>query len=279
MKEIQAELLIDSQCVIAEGPVYDEDCNGLYWTDFKRGTLHFLDLDGGAHNELTIRRNLGCFVLTDRGRILAGLDDGVYFLDRVRCIPLCKPAEASRPTVRFNDGKCDPAGRFVLGTATSENASGRGALFSVTGKDEYKLLCDGLGCSNGLAWSLDRKTMYHIDTLLARPSDVCAFDYDVETGAATNRRKVLDYTEQAKAGVLPDGMTIDRDGNLWIAEWGGYGVSCWDPRTGEKLAHVSFPSNASPAAPSAAKTSTASSSPRRAGTIPTAAASSMRTWA
>ena len=109
MKEFQAKILVDAKCTLAEGPVYDEASNGLYWTDIKKGRLHFYDLESGEHNYLHIGRNLGCFVLTDRGRILAGLDDGVYLLENARCIPYCKPEEGFRPTVRYNDGKCDLA--------------------------------------------------------------------------------------------------------------------------------------------------------------------------
>ncbi|MBE6963630.1 MAG: SMP-30/gluconolactonase/LRE family protein [Ruminococcaceae bacterium] len=242
MKEIQATLLADSKCVLGEGPVYDETCHGLYWTDITTGRLHFMDLETGEHNYLHIGRNLGCFALTDKGRIVAGLNDGIYILDGPRCIPYCKPAEGLRPPdTRYNDGKCDPFGRFVLGTSVEPNDSEKGCLVSVDGRDSYQVLCDGLGCSNGLAWSLDGKTMYHVDTLDFSPSVISAFDYDPATGAASNRRQAVDFTEKAKSGILPDGMAIDENGNLWIAEWGNYCVACYDPRTGEQIARISLP--------------------------------------
>ena len=100
------------------------------------------------------------------------------------------------------------------------------------------MLYPGLGCSNGLAWSLDQKTMYHVDTLVGVPSDIWAADFDPETGSVTNRRRLLDFSKEAASGILADGMAIDREGNLWIAEWNGYGVGCWNPRTGEKIAQV-----------------------------------------
>ena len=83
--------------------------------------------------------------------------------------------------------------------------------------------------------------MYHVDTISARPSEITAADYDPKTGAVTNRRPVIDFSKEAGQGILADGMAIDRDGNLWIAEWNGYCVGCWDPETGEKIAQVQVP--------------------------------------
>lgn len=241
MKEIQAKILVDAKCTLAEGPFYDETCNGLYWTDITPGNLHFYDLETGEHNYVHIGRNLGSFALTDKGRIIAGLDDGIYILQGPRCIPYCKPAAALRDDCRYNDGKCDPFGRFVVGTACTPNNAQQGTLVSVSGKDKSMDLCGGIGCSNGLAWSLDNKTMYYVDTLVETPSTITAFDYDGATGVASNRREIINYAEKAAKGWLADGMTIDCNGNLWIAEWRGYGVACYDPRTGEQLAHISVP--------------------------------------
>lgn len=241
VKEYQATLLLDAGCALGEGPVYDETRDGLYWLDIEKNRIHYLDFASGRSLYLQLDRPIGSMVLTDRGRILAGMDDGVYMIEDLRITPYCLMAEAADEAIRFNDGKCDPAGRFVVGTQVTPNDAELGNLFSVSGKDTYRILNPGLGCSNGLAWTADGKTLYHVDTLVKVPSRIYAFDYDPETGAATNRREVIDYTPLAEKGCLADGMTIDRDGNLWLADWGGYGISCWDPRTGERIARVSVP--------------------------------------
>src|SRR5690606_35948585 len=93
----------------------------------------------------------------------------------------------------------------------------------------------GVSCSNGLAWSLDDRTFYYIDTPTRQ---VVAYDFDVATAAITNRRVVV---EVDPADGLPDGMTIDAEGMLWIALWGGWKVERWDPGTGEKLAEIRLP--------------------------------------
>lgn len=241
MKTYQAELLVDCRCALGECPVYDEENHGLYWLDAEINRIYYLDLTTNRCRYTQVDRKIGSIVLTDRGRLLAGMDDGVYLIDGLRCEPYCLVAESEGDNIRFNDGKCDPQGRFVVGTSASPNSAGLGALFSVSGKDCYEMLYPGLGCSNGLAWSLDGKTMYHVDTLVKKPSDIFAADFDPETGRVTNRRTAIDFSREAAVGILADGMSIDRDGNLWIAEWKGYRVGCWDPRTGEKLAEVQVP--------------------------------------
>ncbi|MBQ4641108.1 MAG: SMP-30/gluconolactonase/LRE family protein [Oscillospiraceae bacterium] len=241
MKVIQAELLVDSRCKLAEGPIYDHQRNGLYWLDIEANRIYYMDLSSERVLYIQMDRPIGSIVLTDKGNILAGMDDGVYLINELRCEPYCLMKEAAAENIRFNDGKCDPAGRFIVGTQVNPNNAELGCLFSVTGKNTYEVLSCGLGCSNGLAWTTDGKTMYHVDSLVQTPSKVFAYDYNVETGTATNRREIIDYAPLAQKGILADGMTIDCQGNLWIAEWGGYGVGCWDPRTGTKIAHVAVP--------------------------------------
>ena len=111
---------------------------------------------------------------------------------------------------RFNDGKCDPRGRFLAGTMEMDENAPNGSLYSFDGDSVTKLLGD-VTISNGLAWSPDYKTLYYIDT----PShEVKAFDYDLENGTIGNMRVVIKISD---ALGHPDGMTSDTQGNLWIA--------------------------------------------------------------
>ena len=134
---------------------------------------------------------------------------------------------------RFNDGKCDPAGRFWAGTM--ETPTRKGALFRLDPDLLVHQILDGIACSNGLAWSLDRKTMYYIDTMTRR---IDAFDYELMTGAISNRRAAVTVSEEHG---LPDGMTMDVDGKLWVAHWDGWCVCRWDPTTGQLLQKIRFP--------------------------------------
>ena len=241
MKTYQAELLLDAKCLLAECPIYDEERHGLYWLDIEANRVFYLDLTTNACLCTQMDRKIGSIVMTDQGRLLAGMDDGVFLIDGPSCEPYCMIPESFGEHIRFNDGKCDPRGRFIVGSTVSPNDAALGGLFSVSGKETYQELFPGLGCSNGLAWSLDEKTMYHVDTLVKTPSYISASDYDPETGCISNRRMAIDFSKEAAQGILADGMAIDRDGNLWIAEWKGYSVGCWNPETGEKLAQVQVP--------------------------------------
>lgn len=241
MDTYQAELLIDTECAIAECPVYDEEKHGLYWLDIQKNRIYYLDLTSCQCLYTQMDRKIGSIVPTDSGRFLAGMDDGIYLVDGLTYAPYCWVPESIFENIRFNDGKCDPQGRFVVGTSATPNYAGQGFLISVGAKGNYQMLYPGLGCSNGLAWTEDGKIMYHVDTLVSIPSYIAAVDYDPETGAVSNRRPAINFSKEAAQGILADGMAIDRDGNLWIAEWNGYGVGCWNPKTGEKIAKIQVP--------------------------------------
>jgi sugar lactone lactonase YvrE len=137
-------------------------------------------------------------------------------------------------TNRFNDGKCDPRGRFLAGTMDLGESEPNGSLYSFHGKTVTQLLGD-VTISNGMAWSPDHKTFYYIDT----PTRVVrAFDYDLESGLFANARQVI-YAPETLG--WPDGMTSDTQGNLWIAMWGGAQVTRWDPNTGALLEQIAIP--------------------------------------
>jgi sugar lactone lactonase YvrE len=144
--------------------------------------------------------------------------------------------EAHLPGNRFNDGKCDPAGRFWAGTMRiAEDQVGAGSLYCLDRDLTVRKMWEGITIANGIAWSSDAKTMYYIDTPTCA---VAAFDYDLATGSIANRREIIRTPKEAG---FPDGMTIDAEGMLWVAYWQGWRVVRWDPSTGEMLATVELP--------------------------------------
>jgi sugar lactone lactonase YvrE len=145
--------------------------------------------------------------------------------------------EHDRPENRFNDGKCDPAGRFWAGTLSLEGKRGTCNLWRLDADLSTHKMLEGVSVSNGIVWTADRRTMYYVDTPTRR---VDCFDYDHDTGEIDNRRVAVRIPEGMG---FPDGMTIDSEGMLWVCLWQGSKVSRWDPKTGELLQTVDLPAS------------------------------------
>jgi sugar lactone lactonase YvrE len=143
--------------------------------------------------------------------------------------------EKHLPGNRFNDGKCDPAGRFWAGTLALDGTPDVAALYRLDADLSVHKVLEGVTCSNGIVWTLDQKTMYYIDTGLRR---VDAFDYDLETGGISGRRTAIEVPSEMG---FPDGSTLDSEGMLWVALWQGGAVSRWNPVTGELLQVIRVP--------------------------------------
>ena len=152
-------------------------------------------------------------------------------------LTLIADPETHLPGNRFNDGKCDAAGRLWAGTMGIEPKSASGHLYSLHPDLTVHRHLDNLTISNGLAWSLDHQTMYFIDS---PTQQVVAFDFNLEMGTLSNQRVVIEIPKEAG---LPDGMTIDSDGKLWIALWGGSQVAQWDPVSGQCLRQIPVPAS------------------------------------
>jgi len=140
------------------------------------------------------------------------------------------------PNIRFNDGKCDPQGRFWAGTMDiSESGVPLGSLYYLDHEFKVHKKLSDVGISNGICWSHDHKTMYYIDSPLKR---VDSFDFDPATGHISNRKTVVSFVHE---NGFPDGMTIDSDGNIWVAHWDGGKVTQWNPHTGKLLRTIQIP--------------------------------------
>jgi len=237
-----ARLIFDAKATLGEGPVWDAKTQTLYWIDVLEKRIY-----AGEKVIAQLNQYIGCLSLCPDGTLLTALGDGDGLSSLVNLRPFDPAqgkADSSQQTVlatvsesapnRFNDGKCDPAGRFLAGTMAMNESDPTGALYSFDGKGVTKLF-GGVTISNGLTWSPDHKTFYYIDTPTRK---VQAFDYDLATGQIAEPRVAIQVP--ASLG-WADGMTSDTDGNLWIALWGGAQVTKWNPHTGGLLEQIPVP--------------------------------------
>ena len=236
--DTNVELVLDSRSELGEGAVWHAPSQVLYWVDIVGEMVHVYDPATGSNRTIDIGQSTGTVVPRTGGGVAVALHHGFYNLDLEtgELTPIVDPEEGS-PN-RFNDGKCDPAGRFWAGTMPYDSGAPTdgGALWCLHADGASELMLSGVQCSNGIAWSLDSRTMYYIDTPTMH---VRAYDYDVTTGAISGERVVVTVPE---SDGVPDGMTIDSEGMLWVAHWGGWQVVRWNPATGEKLDAIRVPS-------------------------------------
>lgn len=248
-KNMKLELILDAKAALGEGPAWDSKTQTLYWVDIleKRvyaGTRILTKLDE-LIGCLAPRKNGHLILALSGAETLSGAEGRLSFADLdpfgqtqgrpgTGQLTVLASLDSEPPANRFNDGKCDPAGRFLAGTMDMNEKYPNGSLYSFDGKETTRLL-DGITISNGLAWSPDHKTFYYIDT---PTREVKAFDYDPGTGQIANPRLAICIRESFG---WPDGMTSDTEGNLWIAMWGGAQVTKWNPNSGKLLEQVSIP--------------------------------------
>lgn len=225
-----------ADCLLGEGPVWDSQSASLYWVDIEGKCIHHLIVGSGQHRRIPVDSMVGAVALCTNGDLLAALQTGLAFInpESGETKHFVHPEKAF-PQNRYNDGKCDPAGRMWIGTMSLSEARGAGNLYMIDQDLSHVHQLGKLGISNGLAWTADKKTMYFIDT---PARTVWRFDYDNETGRIRNRRVAIAIPENEG---YPDGMTIDKEDMLWIAHWDGWQVARWDPQTGKKLASIPVP--------------------------------------
>ncbi|MCJ8210531.1 SMP-30/gluconolactonase/LRE family protein [Mucilaginibacter sp. RS28] len=233
---LNPEIVTPHRSLLGEGPVWDEINNRILWLDILKGEIHQYHPDTEAFGTMKLGKMVGCVVLQANGCLIAALEDGFAFVDiDAQTMEHITHPESHIPDNRFNDGKCDPAGRFWAGTMSKQEVPDAGSLYVLDANYHVKGEVTDLTISNGMAWSADSKTYYLIDT----PTRcIDAFDYDLESGSIANRRTAFAIPESEG---LPDGMTIDAEGMLWVAHYSGWQVSRWNPDTGQKLLSIPVP--------------------------------------
>lgn len=230
------ELVCDATAELGEGPIWDWRDGCLWWVDILGRTLHRFDPDRGTDSRHDVGRMIGTVVVRGSGGVVIAAADGFRGFDpRTGAFEALGDPEADIPGNRFNDGKCDPRGRFWAGTMSIREEPGRGSLYTLEPTIGIRRRLSGISVSNGVAWTADASTMYFIDSPTRR---IDAFDYDAASGAITNRRCVVEVP--ADLG-FPDGMAIDAAGMLWVGMWGGWQVAGFDPRSGRMCGRLRLP--------------------------------------
>lgn len=230
------EVAVNHSCFLGEGPIWDPKTNALYWVDILHGDIHEFNPLTGSHKTTNVHQMIGAIAICTDGNLLAALQTGLSIINRdIGTVSSFVHPESHLPGNRFNDGKCDPAGRFWIGTMAIDEKPNAGSLYMLDAIHQISKKIEGITISNGMAWSADHKTFYYIDT---PTSAIAAYDFNLSNGQISNKR--IAFTIEEKEG-YPDGMTIDNDGMLWIAHWNGWQVSQWNPLTGEKLFSLTMP--------------------------------------
>lgn len=234
----KAEVVYPAGATTGEGSIWHPSRQSLFWVDIEGQTLYEYAPGQDKDAIWSFDRMVSTVVPeTDSTVVIAlqneiarvNLNDGS--VEPIAVIP------DNGGSFRTNDGKCDPEGRMWVGTMRfrGRGPSGEAALYCVQADGTTASKVTGVTISNGIVWSHDHKFMYYVDTptgLIAR------YNYNAQTGEIGFDKIAVKIPVGSGA---PDGMTIDRDGNLWVAQWGGYGVYCYDPNTGALLAKVEVP--------------------------------------
>ncbi len=214
------ELIADYACETGENPLWHPLEKRLYWTDIPKGRLFRYDPGSAHHEQIYQGRPVGGFTFEADGGLLLFRDRGNVTLWRDGEFIEIVGEIAEELDSRFNDVIADPAGRVFCGTMSSEHSKGR--LYRLDLDGRITPVLDGIGCSNGMGFSPDLKTFYYTDSF-AR--EIYSFDYDIETGALTNRRVFATIPE---SDGLPDGLAVDREGRVWSALWDGFAMVRFD---------------------------------------------------
>ena len=232
---------------LGEGPCWDPASQTLYWIDAPAGLVYGLNgaegregTEGagggrGAVSSWKAGQPIGAVFPRASDGLVVTSRDGVLALEPASgAVAMLAPIEADRPGNRMNDGACDRAGRLYAGTMAADESPGQGALYRVDPDLSVTRLLTGVGISNGIGWSPDERLLYYSDSLAYQ---VDVFDYDPQTGAIDGRRR---FASVGQGDVVPDGLSVDAEGGVWIAQWGG-GVLCRHRPDGSVDQVVEFP--------------------------------------
>ncbi len=226
-----AHLLHRAEMILGEGAIWHPVWQKFLYVDIEGMYAGVIDPLTRIIRKRTVDKRIGTIVPSINGNLIIALQGSIAELNfETGEIKQLIAIEPEKPKNRCNDGKCDAAGRLWIGTMHVDAKPEEGGLYYFEGTLHKKL--DKKSIPNGICWSGDNRIMYHIDSF---SHNIKAYDFDLLTGNISNESIAINDKD---SGFVPDGMTIDAEGMLWVAMWGGSCVNRYDPNKGTLVGKV-----------------------------------------
>lgn len=232
------ELIFYAGSSLLEGPVWDSNNKLIYCVSIEQGLIYQINPKSGEVQSYPTQGNVGCVALDKDGNLISAEKEGIFSTNPKTREKIYLTQFESDINLRYNDGRFDPVGRFLVGTKSEkdfflEKEIGKGKLFSYI-DGVSKVLLDDLLISNGIGFSHNGEKMYFIDTPTKK---VAQYQYNLNNGDILFEKYIVNINGEG----WPDGMCVDLDGNIWVAEWEGGRVRKWNVNTGEVLNEIKLP--------------------------------------
>lgn len=222
--EVPVEMALEAKDILGESPVWSREEQSLYWVDILKPSVRRWSAQTDEQRVWHLPAEVGSMTLRQGGGAILALRTGFALLDfESGDVTDLHDPEPEREGNRFNDGKCDPQGRFWAGTMDCAEKEPLGSLYRLDPDHRSRRMATGIICSNGLGWSPDGHTMYYTDTWTHR---IDAFNFDPVTGQIDNRRI---FAETPTGEGHADGLAVDSEGGIWSARWDGWRVVRYAP--------------------------------------------------
>lgn len=231
---VAVETVVSRPSQLGEGAFWDHRRGLLYWVDILGEKVCVFDPRTGINREWEAGAMVGTVVPTLAGDLILARHHDIVRMDLITGVKTPFAVRGASPAIRFNDGKCDPAGRLWVGTMELHGKPDAGTLYCLDSDGVLSAKVTPTTISNGIAWSLNRGLMYFVDS---GRNDVRVWDFDAGSGSIENERVAFRNEQNG----FFDGMTIDAEGMLWIAVFGAGQVRRYDPSSGRVVQVIRFP--------------------------------------
>lgn len=236
VRHINAEVVYQTEAKLGEGAIWHPDRQTLFWVDIEGKTLYEFLPEKKKCRSWKFDRKVTTVVPESKKTMVVALENAIVRINLTNdSKEEIAPIDTKGGRLRCNDGKCAPNGWLWVGTLSNDEEKGKATLYCVRPNGRIDAMIKGVSISNGIVWSRNKKYIYYNDTPTGK---IKRYRYDMSSGDIIANGIAVDIPQETG---LPDGMTIDSNDNLWVAQWGGFGVYCYNAYTGELITKIDVP--------------------------------------